>query len=69
MLTDKHGRLLRQEDRGTCTHGVVFDEEDARKLNAAEVRKKYPRFSGHCKACGYRGIYYASFTHYTLGDW
>jgi hypothetical protein len=35
-----------------------------------EVRKRWPRLHGLCpKGCGYNGIYYASWEHYTSGDW
>jgi hypothetical protein len=37
---------------------------------AREVRKRWPRLDGTCpKGCGYHGIAYASFEHYTYGDW
>jgi hypothetical protein len=35
-----------------------------------EVRKRWPRLDGPCPlGCGYVGIYYASYEHYTAGDW
>lgn len=35
-----------------------------------DIRKRWPRLSGLCPlGCGYNGIYYASFAHYTYGDW
>lgn len=58
-----------------CSHGVVFDRDDAALLDDPnEVRKKYPRgwfTENHpCPyGCDYRGIYYASFEHYISGDW
>ena len=37
---------------------------------SSEVRKRWPRLSGLCpKGCGYNGISYASWEHYTCGDW
>jgi hypothetical protein len=36
----------------------------------AEVRKRWPRLNGTCPlGCGYVGIAYASWAHYTAGDW
>jgi len=36
----------------------------------AEIRRRWPRLCGPCpKGCGYNGIYYASWEHYTMGDW
>ena len=52
-----------------CTHGVEFDKEAARGLDAQEVRRRWPRFYGECRACGYVGIAYASLEHYVMGDW
>lgn len=53
-----------------CTHGVTFDEEAAKGLDAYEVRKRWPRGSGPCPlGCGYTGITYASYMHYLSGDW
>ena len=35
-----------------------------------EIRKRWPRLNGLCPlGCGFNGIYYASFAHYTMGDW
>jgi hypothetical protein len=35
-----------------------------------EIRKRWPRLFGVCPlGCGYQGIYYASWAHYTMGDW
>lgn len=70
-----------------CDHGIVFDEEEAKKILAgwkpsnevefvagnpasAEIRRRWPRLFGLCpKGCGFNGIGYASFAHYTMGDW
>lgn len=36
----------------------------------AEIRKRWPRLSGHCpKGCGFYGAAYASYAHYIYGDW
>lgn len=58
-------------DSGTCTHGIVFDEEAAKTMSVKEIRERFPRgyFTDPCPDCGYKGIYYASHTHYVAGDW
>lgn len=62
--------LTKEDHKSPCDHGIVFDEEDAKKMTANEVQKKYPRLWGVCpKGCGYVGIGYASFAHYICGDW
>lgn len=48
----------------TCDKEWVFGNPAS-----AEVRRRWPRFSGTCSSCGYVGIQYASMAHYTLGDW
>lgn len=52
-------------------HGIVFDEDEAKKLRSPnEVRKLWPRLDGECPlGCGYTGIYYVSKAHYVYGDW
>jgi hypothetical protein len=55
-----------------CPHARVmptFDAIEARGLNSAQVRKRWPRFKGECPDCGDRMIAYASFEHYMAGDW
>lgn len=55
-----------------CSHGVTFDEAEAKRLNLNEyqVRKRWPRLFGACPiGCGYSGIAYASAAHYVWGDW
>lgn len=38
--------------------------------SAPYIRKRWPRLDGECpKGCGYKGIYYASMSHYIMGDW
>lgn len=52
----------------TCPCGnvtVAFDEEAAKNLPAAVVRKRWPR--GNCSKC--KTIVYASTLHFILGDW
>ena len=66
-------------------HIPTFDEAEASKLlgdwqpknpkewilgnpGRHEVRRRWPRFEGTCE-CGFHGISYASFAHYTMGDW
>ena len=36
---------------------------------SSEIRKRWPRFHGHCARCGFSGIYYASRAHYIYGDY
>jgi hypothetical protein len=58
------------KDQPDCDHGVVFDEEAAKKMTAIEIKRIYPRLCGECpKGCGYNGIAYASAMHYYSGDW
>lgn len=58
------------EERPACDHGVTFDEEAAKGLSVAEIRKRWPRGWGPCpKGCGWNGIAYASTAHYVYGDW
>jgi hypothetical protein len=65
------GDSIGMTQKSVCDHGVIFDEEDAKKLNeVSKIRKKYPRGFGPCpKGCGYDGIAYASYLHYIMGDW
>ncbi len=67
-MENKNGFLTGEGDP-SCNHGTVFDYDGAKGLDAYEVRKRWPRFSGVCAKCGYRGIYYASYLHYICGDW
>jgi hypothetical protein len=59
--------------QAACDHGVVFDEEEYKKvgnMSDTEVRKRWPRLMGACpKGCGFNGIGYASYLHYIAGDW
>lgn len=55
-----------------CAHNSVavdFDEAVAADLTVAEIRKRWPRFSGNCPSCGTLLIKYASTAHYVYGDW
>lgn len=62
-----HPELMKTDK---CDHGVSFNEEEARDLNSYEIRKRWPRLYGTCpKGCGYKGIAYASMSHYLYGDW
>lgn len=70
VILDAYGAPLSAERATPCDHGVQFDAEAARGLDANEVRKRWPRGFGNCpKGCGFNGIAYASFEHYTAGDW
>jgi hypothetical protein len=63
-------RRVRRRHAVGCDHGVTFDECEARGLDASEVRRRWPRVRGTCpKGCGFRGIAYASWLHYAMGDW
>lgn len=48
-----------------------FDIEHVREyqLTWVQVRKKYPRFNGTCKTCGYHGTKYASNAHCVFGGY
>lgn len=62
----------RRAEPEPCDHGVIFDEQAARREAPSEyeVRRRWPRLQGACpKGCGYVGIAYASMAHYTWGDW
>ncbi len=63
--------LAYKKTKDECTHGVVFDADDASSMATSyEVRKKYPRLDGKCLlGCGYIGISYVSMQHYMYGDW
>ena len=59
-----------QKIQRLCRHCTPeFDERASRGLSDVEVKKRWPRFSGHCSECGYFGIKYASWMHYIAGDW
>ena len=56
----------------SCTHGVVFDLENVKRLSLSsrDIKTLYPRLSGVCPlGCGYNGIAYASYEHFVYGDW
>lgn len=71
MIFDESGLDKNNEiEQLNCNHGIFFDEEKSKFMTSHEVRKTYPRLSGLCpKGCGYKGIYYASYSHYIAGDW
>jgi len=53
-----------------CTHGIIFNEDEAQSLPLNEIRKRWPRLCGKCPlGCGFNGIAYASLAHYLYGDW
>jgi len=55
-----------------CEHNnlpVEFNPEEAKGLTDSQVRIRFPRFYGPCPDCGEVMIGYASFEHYTAGDW
>jgi len=55
-----------------CAHPLCipsFDAEAARGLSDKEVRRRWPRFQGVCPNCNAQVIAYASFEHFTMGDW
>ncbi len=59
-------------DPDDCTHEgakVEFDADAARGMSVAEIRKRWPRFMGNCPDCGAQLIKYASWLHYSFGDW
>lgn len=57
-------------EQAACNHGIMFDEDLSKGLSVQEVRQNWPRLCGLCpKGCGYNGIYYASYSHYVMGDW
>jgi hypothetical protein len=64
--------MIATSDNTDCHHNAVlvaFDEQAAKGLSADEVRKRWPRFFGICPDCGDRLIKYASWAHFTSGDW
>ena len=70
MFEDIFKNLPKQEFQ--CQHAGClpkFDEKEAQRLGAAEVRRRWPRFEGCCPDCGERVIMYASAAHYIAGDW
>jgi hypothetical protein len=59
-------------DPDGCIHPrtmPAFDHARAKRLDAAEVRRRWPRFEGRCPDCGASVIAYESFAHYAAGDW
>lgn len=64
-------KRIHQLRKHLCKHGLIFDDTKINdKMSTAEVRKMYPRLDGACPLnCGYSGIAYASYQHYTFGDW
>lgn len=57
-----------------CPHEEVYasfrlGNEELQRLEAEEVRVRFPRWEGPCPSCGERIIAYASAEHYIAGDW
>lgn len=70
MEADKKKWAEENPEQAACDHGVTFDYETAKNLDANQVRKRWPRLMGPCpKGCGFDGIGYASYAHYICGDW
>lgn len=73
--THKYGDRTDVYEFDGCDHGLTFDAEAANaippsELRMREIRLRWPRLDGPCpKGCGYEGIAYVSFEHYTAGDW
>ena len=68
LLRRKRGQVL--VDKTQCMeHVPPFNESAAKGLSPKQVRRRWPRFSGKCEACGYEGVAYASAEHYIAGDW
>jgi DNA adenine methylase len=61
--------------RPRCSHSKCMpkfsadDERAATGMDAAEVRRRWPRFEGCCPDCGEQLVMYASASHYIAGDW
>ena len=59
--------------REACGHSSLslppFDERAAAGLTADEIRQRWPRSTEACPDCGATVTSYASFAHYSLGDW
>ncbi len=61
-----------RQDKKNCTHAKCmpeFNEEEAEKMTAKQIREKYPRFQGICPDCGEQLIMYASTKQYIYGDY
>ena len=72
-----HGVVFDLEEAKRILDTSIVDEDEDPALAfimgpsaTPEIRKRFPRLCGECpKGCGYNGIAYASFEHYTYGDW
>ncbi len=72
-----HGVFFDLEEAKKILDQSVIDPDEDPALSfimgpstTPEIRKRFPRLCGLCpKGCGYNGIYYASYEHYTYGDW
>lgn len=67
----RHGGRRERVQARCAVHKPAFDLEAFQKglLTSETVRRRWPRFSGYCPACGFYGDAYASFEHYIAGDW
>lgn len=70
VVVDMYGRHPLQINCGhdTVRPNVPVDQY-LHTLEAAEVRRRYPRFHGVCPDCGQLVIVYGSAAHYIAGDW
>jgi ribosomal protein S27AE len=66
-------RLVEAQMEGMCQHPNAdypeFDAEAARTMTSVEVKRRFPRKRVTCPDCGETFVAYASFEHYTAGDW
>ena len=67
---DKYGRV---PVKVGCKHKTATPEvpgdEVLHAMDADEVRRKHPRFHGHCPDCGQMVVLYGSAAHCIAGDW
>ncbi len=56
-------------DHVRCVPPNGFDEESAKPMTVAEVRRRFPRFFGRCPDCGDEVPAYVSYEHYAAGEW
>jgi hypothetical protein len=63
------GPLRKADECGHTLHMPIFNQEEAKNLSVAEIRRRWPRFFGTCEMCKENVIMYASLEHYVYGDW
>lgn len=70
---ETYKRLAEAQMEGMCQHPNAdcpeFDAEAARNMTSGEVQRRFPRKRVTCPDCGETFTAYASFEHYTAGDW